>query len=137
MKDHIVSNHRGHGHYLSRLDDIKGLISEVMGKIDGCSGGIGGSQHMVNANYLSNGIQGGMVPVATGIGLHYKKRGIEAISISYIGDGTLGGIIYESFNIASNWGIPLLVVLENNRIAQSTSFEQSFSGDIKKVEGLA
>jgi 2-oxoisovalerate dehydrogenase E1 component len=136
--DHIVSNHRGHGHYLARFGDIKGLIAEVMGKVDGCSGGNGGSQHMVNKNYLSNGIQGGMVPIATGIGLYYRKKGIDAISVAYIGDGTLGeGIIYESFNIASNWGIPLLVVLENNQYAQSTSIKQSFSGNIpKRVQGF-
>jgi len=138
QNDHIVSNHRGHGHYLARFGDITGLVAEVMGKIDGCSGGIGGSQHMVNKNYLSNGIQGGMVPIATGIGLYYRKKGIDAISVAYIGDGTLGeGIIYESFNIASNWGIPLLVVLENNQYAQSTSIKQSFSGNIqKRVEGF-
>ena len=70
--DHIVSNHRGHGHYLSRFKDIEGLIAEVMGKRSGCSGGYGGSQHMFNSNILSNGLQGGMVPIATGIGLDYR-----------------------------------------------------------------
>ena len=119
--DHIVSNHRGHGHYLARFGDIKGLVAEVMGKIDGCSGGNGGSQHIVNKNYLSNGIQGGMVPIATGIGLYYKKREIDAISVAYIGDGTLGeGVVYETLNIASKWELPLFIVVENNRYAQST-----------------
>ena len=51
--DHIVSNHRGHGHYLSRFKDIEGLIAEVMGKRSGCSGGYGGSQHLFNNNFLS------------------------------------------------------------------------------------
>tara|TARA_B100001250_G_scaffold414630_1_gene454983 strand:- start:7430 stop:9385 length:1956 start_codon:yes stop_codon:yes gene_type:complete len=136
--DHIVSNHRGHGHYLARFDDIEGLIGEIMGKDIGCSGGFGGSQHLVNDNFLSNGIQGGMVPLATGIGFFYKQKKIKAISIAYIGDGTMGeGVIYESFNIASKWKIPLLVVLENNGYAQSTSIKQSFSGDLqKRVEGF-
>ena len=131
--DHIVSNHRGHGHYLSRFKDIEGLIAEVMGKRSGCSGGYGGSQHLFNSNFLSNGIQGGMVPIATGIGLYYRLKNTSNISIAYIGDGTLGeGILYESLNIASKWNIPLLIVMENNRYAQSTSIDQTFAGDIKK-----
>jgi 2-oxoisovalerate dehydrogenase E1 component len=136
-EDHVVSNHRGHGHYLSRFKDIHGLISEVMGRAAGCSGGVGGSQHMVNKNYLSNGIQGGMIPIAAGIALNYKKENNKNISLSYIGDGTLGeGIIYETFNIAAKWELPLIVVMENNSYAQSTSMNQSFSGDLKKrIEG--
>ncbi|MBD73887.1 MAG: pyruvate dehydrogenase [Rickettsiales bacterium] len=136
--DHIVSNHRGHGHYLSRFKDIEGLIAEVMGKRSGCSGGYGGSQHLFNNNFLSNGIQGGMVPIATGIGLYYRLKNTSNISIAYIGDGTLGeGILYESLNIASKWNIPLLIVMENNRYAQSTSIDQTFAGDIKKrIQGF-
>ena len=136
--DHIVSNHRGHGHYLSRFKDIEGLIAEVMGKRSGCSGGYGGSQHLFNSNFLSNGIQGGMVPIATGIGLYYRLKNTSNISIAYIGDGTLGeGILYESLNIASKWNIPLLIVMENNRYAQSTSIDQTFAGDIKKrIQGF-
>jgi len=136
-EDHIVSNHRGHGHYLSRFKDIHGLVSEVMGRATGCSGGVGGSQHMVNSNYLSNGIQGGMIPVAAGIALNFKKMNNKNISLSYIGDGTLGeGVIYETFNIAAKWELPLMVVMENNSYAQSTSIHQSFSGDLKKrIEG--
>ena len=131
--DHVVSNHRGHGHYLSRHDNIKGLMSELMGKKSGCSGGIGGSQHIVDENYMSNGIQGGMVPIAAGVSLYYKHNQKKSISVAFIGDGTLGeGIIYETFNIASLLKLPLLVVLENNGISQSTSHDQNFSGDIKK-----
>ena len=70
--DFVVSNHRGHGHYIARTNDTKGLLAEVMGKVSGCSGGVGGSQHLVNDNYLSNGIQGGMAPIAAGIGLANK-----------------------------------------------------------------
>tara|TARA_Y100001970_G_C14249835_1_gene870986 strand:+ start:5 stop:1717 length:1713 start_codon:yes stop_codon:yes gene_type:complete len=109
-----------------------------MGKKIGCSGGYGGSQHLVNNNFLSNGIQGGMVPIATGVGYFYKLEKQPYISVSYIGDGTLGeGIIYESMNIASKWELPLLIVMENNQYAQSTSMKQSFSGDLqKRVEGF-
>ena len=137
-EDHIVSNHRGHGHYISRFNDIKGLFAEIMGKNDGCSGGLGGSQHIINNNYLSNGIQGGMVPIATGIALYNKKFVSEAVSVAFIGDGTLGeGSIYESFNMAAKWELPLVIVLENNSYAQSTSQKQTFAGDIsKRAEGF-
>ena len=74
-----------------------------------------------------------MVPITAGIGLYYRLKNTSNISIAYIGDGTLGeGILYESLNIASKWNIPLLIVMENNRYAQSTSIDQTFAGDIKK-----
>lgn len=132
-QDYVVSNHRGHGHYISRTGDLKGLFAEVMGKKTGCSGGIGGSQHLHNKNYYSNGIQGGMTPVATGLGLSCKLKENNAISVVFIGDGTLGeGILYETLNIASVWGLPVLFVLENKGIAQSTSIKQSTAGSISK-----
>lgn len=132
-RDFVVSNHRGHGHYISRTGDLKGLFAEVMGKSRGCSGGIGGSQHFFNENYYSNGIQGGMTPVASGIALSNKMRGSEAVVVAFIGDGTLGeGILYETLNIASLWELPVLFVLENNGIAQSTSIEQNMAGSVQR-----
>jgi len=134
-QDFVVSNHRGHGHYISRTGDLSGFFAELMGKIGGCSGGIGGSQHFYNKNYLSNGIQGGMTPVAAGIGLANKIKNKNAIAVAYIGDGTLGeGIFYETLNLASLWKIPIIFVLENNGIAQTTNNKQSISGS---VEGRA
>ena len=130
-QDFVVSNHRGHGHYISRTGDLSGLFGEVMGKVGGCSGGIGGSQHFYNENYLSNGIQGGMTPIATGVSLAKKIQGEGAVAVSYLGDGTLGeGIFYETMNLASIWQIPVVFVLENNGIAQSTSYKQTLAGDI-------
>ena len=136
--DHMVTNHRGHGHYISKTGDIKGLIAELLGKEIGCSGGMGGSQHLYNKNFLSNGIQGGMVPIACGIAKYYKLQKQKNISVAFIGDGTLGeGIIYETFNIAAKKEYPLLIVLESNGMAQSTSTEQTFSGDMqKRIEGF-
>ncbi len=137
-KDLIVTNHRGHGHYLSKFDDVEGLIAEIMGKTNGASGGFGGSQHLINTNFLSNGIQGGMVPIAAGTAFYNKKNNNGAIAVSFIGDGTLGeGIIYEAFNLATTMEIPLLVVLENNFYAQSTSGKQTFGGSLKeRTEGF-
>ena len=136
--DHVVSNHRGHGHYIAVTGDTNGLMAEVMGRMDGCSGGIGGSQHLCNDRFLSNGIQGGMSPIATGIALSNKIRGNQGVSIAFIGDGTLGeGILYEAMNLASIWKVPLLIVLENNGYAQSTSFKQTFSGSVAdRVKGF-
>lgn len=136
--DFILSNHRGHGHYIARTGDVDGLIAEVMGRTSGASGGIGGSQHLINHQYLSNGIQGGMIPIAAGISLAFKMNASNNIAVAFIGDGTLGeGVIYETFNICSLWGLPLLIVLENNGYAQSTSAKQTFSGKLQsRVEGF-
>ncbi len=131
-QDYVFSNHRGHGHYLARTNDYRGLISEVMGMKSGSSGGIGGSQHLYSNRYLSNGVQGGMIPVATGCAFSSVYKSENAISVVYIGDGTFGeGVLYESINIASLWNLPLLIVVENNCISQSTSILQSLAGTIK------
>ena len=136
--DFVVSNHRGHGHYIARTNDTRGLLAEVMGRTSGCSGGIGGSQHLVNDNYLSNGIQGGMAPVAAGISFANKLTKVPSISVVYLGDGTLGeGILYETFNICALWNIPIVFVLEDNAYAQSTSKQQTFAGSLKeRIEGF-
>lgn len=136
--DFVVSNHRGHGHYISFTQDYKGLINELLGNSSGCSKGIGGSQHLFNKNFLSNGIQGGMLPIAAGVAYGNKLKGKKNISIAFLGDGTLGeGIVYETLNICSLWGIPIVFILEKNNISQSTSFKQNFSGDLKsRIEGF-
>ena len=129
--DFIISNHRCHGHYLAWTDDVEGLIAEVMGKATGVVGGRGGSQHLCRDGFYSNGIQGGMMPVAAGMALARKREAHGAIGAIFVGDGTLGeGALYESLNIISRWDIPLLVVLENNLYAQSTSQEETLAGDI-------
>lgn len=130
--DFVVSNHRGHGHYISFTNDLKGLIGELLGKSSGCSKGVGGSQHLFNESFLSNGIQGGMLPIAAGVAYANKLEGNNNISIAFLGDGTLGeGILYETLNISSLWGIPIVYILEKNSISQSTSFEQNFSGNLE------
>ena len=129
--DSVFSNHRGHGHFLSYCENVSGLIAEVMGKSSGVCGGRGGSQHLQQDNYYSNGIQGGIAPIATGLGFGHKLKKTDGISVVYIGDGTLGqGVVYESMNIASKWNLPVLFVCENNLYAQSTSQTQTLAGDI-------
>lgn len=136
--DFIASNHRGHGHYIARTNDIRGLIAEVMGKKEGSVGGIGGSQHLAAHNYLSNGIQGGMTPIVAGVALANKLKNNSNIAIAFVGDGTFGeGILYETLNISAIWSLPALYVLENNGYAQSTSMQQTFAGSVeKRIEGF-
>jgi Pyruvate/2-oxoglutarate dehydrogenase complex, dehydrogenase (E1) component, eukaryotic type, alpha subunit len=130
-KDFVFSNHRCHGHYIAFTGDVHGLLAELMGKASGTSGGIGSSQHLCHNNFFSNGIQGGIVPVAAGYALANKLKRNGAIGVVYIGDGTLGeGTLYETMNIISKWNIPLLIVCENNFYAQSTPQSINLSGDI-------
>jgi 2-oxoisovalerate dehydrogenase E1 component len=132
-KDFIFSNHRCHGHYISFTKDVRGLLAELLGKRTGTSGGVGSSQHLQNGNFYSNGIQGGIMPVAAGFALANKLSGNDAIGIVFIGDGTLGeGVVYETMNIISKWKIPLLIVCENNFYAQSTPQSTNLAGDILK-----
>ena len=110
-RDIIFSNHRCHGHYLAWTDDVDGLLAEVMGKHNGVCAGIGGSQHLCAKGFFSNGIQGSIVPVSAGLAYAQKLAGNNGIVAVCIGDGTLGeGVVYETFNIAAKWRLPLLVV---------------------------
>src|SRR3954447_11736505 len=130
-RDSVFSTHRGHGHYLAAGGDLTAFIAELMGRSGGVSGGRGGSQHLHAPGFISSGIQGQMVPVALGVALAKKLRGEDGISVVFIGDGTLGqGALYESMNIASLWGVRLLIVLENNGIAQTTPSSVAVAGDI-------
>ncbi|MGB9640121.1 MAG: thiamine pyrophosphate-dependent dehydrogenase E1 component subunit alpha [Anaerolineales bacterium] len=129
--DIVFSNHRCHGHFLAYGGDPRQLFAELMGRVTGVCGGRGGSQHLHWKNFYSNGIQGGIVPIATGMALAEKRKGNAAIAIAFLGDGTLGeGVIYEAFNLASKWQAPILYVLENNHIAQTTPINLSIAGAI-------
>lgn len=130
--DHAFSNHRCHGHYLARTGDALGLYAEIMGKDGGLCGGIGGSQHICAPGFKSNGIQGGIVPTAAGIAWAQKIAESDALSVVFIGDGTLGeGIVYETLNIAQLWSLPLWIVLEDNGWSQSTPLAANFAGDMR------
>ncbi len=129
--DVVFSNHRCHGHFLAYGGDPQALFAELMGKKTGVCGGRGGSQHLHWNNFYSNGIQGGIAPIATGMALAEKLRNTGAISVVFLGDGTLGeGIVYESLNLAALWKAPILFVVENNRIAQTTPVGLALSGNI-------
>lgn len=131
--DTVISNHRCHGHYLTYTNEAEGLLAEIMGKKQGICKGRGGSQHLHNGNFFSNGVQGNMFPVAAGMALAEKERNTNNLVVIFIGDGTFGqGVIYETFNLLSLLEIPLLVIVENNGYAQSTPISLNFRGSFKE-----
>ena len=130
-QDVILTNHRCHGHFLAYGGEMRALFAEMMGKATGVCGGRGGSQHLHWRNLYSNGIQGGIVPIAVGMALAEKRKETNSIAVVFIGDGTLGqGVVYESLNMASLWNAPLLIVVENNHIAQTTRTLDALAGSV-------
>jgi pyruvate dehydrogenase E1 component alpha subunit len=136
--DYVFSNHRGHGHYLARFRDPHGLLAEIMGRAGAVCNGVGGSQHILRDRYLSTGVQGQSLPVAVGVALNLKRREPGRLAVVHIGDGTWGeGAVYEALNMAALWRLPLLVVVENNGIAQSTPTAAHLAGSIAgRVRGF-
>jgi acetoin:2,6-dichlorophenolindophenol oxidoreductase subunit alpha len=129
--DIVFSNHRCHGHFIAYGGHLQALFAEMMGKASGVCAGRGGSQHLQWRNFYSNGVQGGIVPVATGMALAEKHKNLSALVVCFLGDGTLGqGVVYESFNMASLWQAPILYVVEDNHIAQTTPTAQALAGDM-------
>lgn len=128
-RDVVWSNHRCHGHFLAYGGPIDRLFAEIMGRKSGVCGGRGGSQHLCWRNFYSNGIQGGIAPLAVGCAMAERAEG--AVAVAFLGDGTTGeGSLYESLNIASLWNLPVLFVVEDNGIAQTTPKGLAVSGSI-------
>ncbi len=130
--DVVVSNHRCHGHFLAYGGDPRALFAELMGRQTGVCGGRGGSQHLHWRNFYSNGVLGGTLPLATGMALAEKYLLSGAVAIAFLGDGAFGeGVVYEALNLAALWSAPILFVVENNRIAQTTPVELALAGNIR------
>ncbi len=130
-RDVVFSAHRCHGHFLAYGGDLVALFAEIMGRSTGVCGGIGGSQHLHFKNFATSGIQGSIVPQAGGSALAEVRLGSGAISVVFLGDGTLGeGIVYETLNMASLWSSPTLFVLEDNGYAQSTPKRLGVAGSM-------
>ena len=131
-EDFVFSSHRCHGQFIAYSGNIKILLSEIMGKQTGMCKGRGGSQHICYRHFYTNGVQGGIVPDATGIALANKLTGKkESIVVAFLGDGTLGqGVVYESFNLAALYSIPILYVVEDNGYAMSTKAHEGVAGSM-------
>ncbi len=135
-EDLVTSNHRGHGHFLAKGAEPARLMAELFGKATGYSGGRGGSQHMADFSigFLgSNGITGGMIPIATGAALAQKRLQTGRIVLCFFGDGACGtGMFHEAVNMGAIWNLPIVYFLENNIYAMSTPTSQAF-----KIQDLA
>jgi len=132
-RDIVCSNHRGHGHFLAFGGEARPLIAEIMGDPSGICGGVGGSQHIQAGNFYSNGILGGMSPVATGMALAEKRKGSGAVVVQFLGDGALAeGIVSEAFNMAALWSLPIVFVVESNGFAQSTPTALEHAGTLSQ-----
>jgi 2-oxoisovalerate dehydrogenase E1 component len=136
--DAVFSNHRNHGHFLTYSGNFTGLIAEIMGRAGGVCGGIGGSQHLAFKGFHSNGVQAGMTGIGVGQALARRLRHENGIVAIITGDGTLGeGLLYESLNLASIWKAPVLFVVENNGIAQTTATSETIGGGSIVARGAA
>ncbi len=130
-QDSVITSYRDHGHMLACGMDPKGIMAELTGRIDGFSHGKGGSMHMfsVEKNFWGgHGIVGAQVPIGTGIAFAHKYRGTKNLCLTYFGDGSVNqGQVYESFNMASLWKLPVIYIIENNEYAMGTSVKRSHS----------
>src|SRR6202171_5972528 len=127
--DTIVTSYRDHGHMLACGMDPKGVMSELTGRRCGYSHGKGGSMHMFSPEknfFGGHGIVGASAPIGTGLGFAHRYRDDGRISVTYLGDGAINqGQVYESFNMASLWKLPVVYVIENNRYGMGTSIDRA------------
>ena len=131
--DSIVTSYRDHGHMLACDMDPKGVMAELTGRKDGYSKGKGGSMHMFSREkgfFGGHGIVAAQVPIGAGLAFSHKYNGNKNVSITYFGDGAANqGQVYESYNIASLWKLPVVFVIENNKYGMGTSVNRSSAGE--------
>jgi pyruvate dehydrogenase E1 component alpha subunit len=140
--DAVITSYRDHAHMIACGMDPKGIMAELTGRIGGFSKGKGGSMHMFSTEkhfYGGHGIVGAQVPLGTGIAFAHKYRGNGNLSLVYFGDGSVNqGQVYEAFNMASLWKLPVIYIIENNEYAMGTSVKRSHSSVelFKRGEGF-
>ena len=127
--DQVITTYRDHGHMLACGMEPRRVMAELTGRRDGYSHGKGGSMHMFSREqdfYGGHGIVGASVPIGTGLAFANRYRGNDRVCLTYFGDGAANqGQVYESFNMAKLWNLPVIYVIENNRYAMGTSVARS------------
>jgi pyruvate dehydrogenase E1 component alpha subunit len=127
--DQVITAYRDHGHMLATGMDPKGVMAELTGRFAGYSRGKGGSMHMFSRDknfFGGHGIVGAQVPIGTGLAFANRYRDNHAVTLTYFGDGAANqGQVYEAFNMAELWKLPVVYVIENNQYAMGTSVERS------------
>src|SRR6202162_2880358 len=139
--DQVITGYRDHGHMLACGMDPKGVMAELTGRRDGYSKGKGGSMHMFSVEkgfYGGHGIVGAQVSLGTGIAFANRYRNNGRVCLTYFGDGAANqGQVYESFNMAELWKLPIVYVIENNRYAMGTSVARSSAQTAFSRRGLS
>ena len=129
--DTVITSYRDHGHMLVCGMDPKGVMAELTGRADGYSKGKGGSMHMFSREknfFGGHGIVAAQVPLGTGLAFGHKYKGDGGVCMAYFGDGAINqGQVYESFNMAALWKLPIVYVIENNKYGMGTSIERASS----------
>jgi pyruvate dehydrogenase E1 component alpha subunit len=129
--DQVITGYRDHGHMLACGMDPNEVMAELTGRVTGSSKGKGGSMHMFSTEadfYGGHGIVGAQVSLGTGLALANRYRADGRVAFTYFGDGAANqGQVYESFNMAELWSLPVVYVIENNQYAMGTSIERSSS----------
>ncbi|GAA3888541.1 pyruvate dehydrogenase (acetyl-transferring) E1 component subunit alpha [Sphingomonas limnosediminicola] len=130
-KDSVITGYRDHGHMLAYGIDPKVIMAELTGRAAGISKGKGGSMHMFSVDhgfYGGHGIVGAQVPLGTGLAFKHKYSEDGGVCLAYLGDGAVNqGQVYEAFNIAKLWNLPVIYAVENNKYAMGTSIQRSSS----------
>jgi len=131
--DYILSTHRGHGHCIGKGADVKLMMAEFMGKATGYCRGRGGSMHIADVargNLGANGVVGGGLPIAAGVGLGLRLMGSDRVCLVFFGDGAANeGAFHESINLASIWRLPVVYFCENNQYGLSMPFRRGCNID--------
>lgn len=139
--DSRLTSYRDHGHMLACGMDPKGVMAELTGREGGYSRGKGGSMHMFSAEkrfYGGHGIVAAQVPIGAGLAFAEKYNGTDNVSFTYFGDGAANqGQVYEAFNMASLWKLPVIFVIENNQYAMGTSLQRASSSPELYTRGAA
>ena len=139
--DSVITSYRDHGHMIACGMDPKGVMAELTGRESGYSKGKGGSMHMFSKEknfYGGHGIVGAQVPIGVGLAFSHKYKNDGFVSMTYLGDGAVNqGQVYESFNMAALWKLPVIFIIENNKYGMGTSVTRASAGRSLAERGKA